>query len=167
MGTCPMPSFLPKVISSAWAHAQCIQFCQKYETLHGHTPNASISAKSNKFCMGTQLMPSFLPKAVPAAQSGIPVGASHRCWQWSRSRRPSLALCSSAARHNALGFATTKAQRCTIPDPHGAHLVSGCCHTAEPGPRAVHSCTASRLGVSMLGDRTIPVNKKKGSWSHA
>ena len=29
MGTRPMPSVLPKVINSAWAHAQCPQFCQK------------------------------------------------------------------------------------------------------------------------------------------
>ena len=29
MGTRPMPSVLPKVIYSAWTHAQCPQFCQK------------------------------------------------------------------------------------------------------------------------------------------
>ena len=29
MGTHPMPSVLPKVINFAWAHTQCLQFCQK------------------------------------------------------------------------------------------------------------------------------------------
>ena len=43
-GTHPMPSVLPKEINSAWAHAQCLQFCQKKYIPHGHTPNAVSSA---------------------------------------------------------------------------------------------------------------------------
>ena len=29
MGTHPMPPVLPEVINSAWAHTQCLRFCQK------------------------------------------------------------------------------------------------------------------------------------------
>ena len=119
-------------------------------------PNAFSFAKSsaNNFSMGTHPMPSELPKVVPAASYArfsvcccrqSPAG--HGNWRWSRSRRPSLAIYWSTATHDGLRYATTEAQRCTIPDPHGAHLVSASCHTADPRP-AVYSRTASRVGVS-------------------
>ena len=67
MGTRPMLPVLPIVINSAWAHAQCSQFCQKYNILHGHTPYAFSSANSNKFCMDTRPVPQVLPKVINSA----------------------------------------------------------------------------------------------------
>ena len=85
-----------------------------------------------------------------SSQRGLPVHAGHRSWRWSGFRQPSLAVRPSSARPHALGWATTEAQGCLIPDVHCAHLVHASCHTAEPWPRAVHSRTPSRVGVYWL-----------------
>ena len=67
MGIHPMPSGLRKVINFAWAHTQCLRFCQKQYNLHGHTPNAFNSVKSDKFCKGTHPMLSILPTVINCA----------------------------------------------------------------------------------------------------
>ena len=63
----PMAPMMRQFLSCAQAHTQCLQLCQKQYILHGHTPNAFSSAKSNTFRMGTHPMPSVLPKAIHSA----------------------------------------------------------------------------------------------------
>ena len=47
MGTHPMPPVLPEVINSAWAHTQCLQFCQLWQ-VKGQGTNRRHSLQCRK-----------------------------------------------------------------------------------------------------------------------
>ena len=134
-----MPSVLSKVINSAWAHTQCLQFCQKqcrWRPTPGSVSAAAASLQSMRH-RGSHWPSQLAVVSFPATQSG-------RLLVHGETQRPGLRYHRSPALH--------------YPGPPRWCLVAAT--RQSPGPRAVHSRTASRLGVSRLGDRTIPVNKK-------
>ena len=84
MGTYPMPSFLPSAITSAWAQAQCLRFCQRIKILHGHTPNAFSSAAGAQRCTLLDL-PRCTPGVglLPHGRSWAPeMSIAARCHGW-------------------------------------------------------------------------------------